>query len=242
MLDVLEKLLVLQDRDRKIAYLQAELESLVPQRQRIQSTATNSQTASESAKLHGRHLEADRKKLELEVDSLKQQIERYSLQQFQTKKNDEYRALAHEIEMARDSIVKLEDRQLELMEQSEAAQRLAVDAARTADATRKTCAHDLAELDAREQNLKKELARLEADRCQIGTQVDPSVLPLYERLRRNKGDKVIVGIDHGCCGGCHMRLPAQLLIVCQANQEIPTCINCGRILYYTQDMNLAAAE
>ena len=46
-------------------------------------------------------VETERKKLELEVDSKKQQIERYSLQQFQTKKNEEYRALAHEIETCR---------------------------------------------------------------------------------------------------------------------------------------------
>jgi predicted nucleic acid-binding Zn-ribbon protein len=39
-----------------------------------------------------------------------------------------------------------------------------------------------------------------------------------------------------------MRLPAQILITCQAQQEIAHCINCGRMLYYTRDMSLAAAE
>jgi predicted nucleic acid-binding Zn-ribbon protein len=39
-----------------------------------------------------------------------------------------------------------------------------------------------------------------------------------------------------------MKLPAQVLVSCRSQQEIVTCINCGRILYYTRDMALAAAE
>jgi predicted nucleic acid-binding Zn-ribbon protein len=39
-----------------------------------------------------------------------------------------------------------------------------------------------------------------------------------------------------------MKLPAQTLVACQANQEVVACINCGRILYYTRDMSLAVTE
>jgi predicted nucleic acid-binding Zn-ribbon protein len=59
---------------------------------------------------------------------------------------------------------------------------------------------------------------------------------------KNKGTNVIVGVQHGVCGGCHMKLPAQIMVSTQAEQEIVTCSNCGRILYYTRDMDLAVAE
>jgi predicted nucleic acid-binding Zn-ribbon protein len=49
-------------------------------------------------------------------------------------------------------------------------------------------------------------------------------------------------VDHGVCGGCHMKLPAQILVTCQGQQKIVSCTNCGRILYYTRDMALAVAE
>jgi predicted nucleic acid-binding Zn-ribbon protein len=39
-----------------------------------------------------------------------------------------------------------------------------------------------------------------------------------------------------------MKLPAQILVNCQAQKEIIACSNCGRILYYTHDMTLAGAE
>jgi predicted nucleic acid-binding Zn-ribbon protein len=44
------------------------------------------------------------------------------------------------------------------------------------------------------------------------------------------------------CGGCHMKLQQQLIVSCQAQKEIVTCSSCGRILYYTRDMELTGAE
>jgi hypothetical protein len=242
MLAALEQLLILQDRDRKIGYVRAELAGVQPQRELIRSRASQTHSASEAAKLKLRHLESERKKLELEAEAKRQQIERYSLQQYQTKKNEEYRALTHEIDMAREAIRKLEDQQLELMEQAEAVQVQAIAAAKAAQAAQGESDRQLADLAAREANLKAELAKLEADRGALVAAVDTKVLPRYEGLRRNKGDRVVVGIDHAACGGCHMKLPPQVLVTCQGEAELAMCPNCGRILYYTRDMSLAPAE
>ena len=57
-----------------------------------------------------------------------------------------------------------------------------------------------------------------------------------------KGGNVIVGIQHGVCGGCHMKFPQQIVLSCRREEEIVTCPNCGRILYYTRDMDLAVAD
>src|SRR5438093_8614056 len=242
MLEAIEKLLILQDRDRKISRLRSELANIGPERQALSAKNASSQAALDAAKLRIKQIESDRKKLELDAESKKQAIERYSLQQFQTKKNEEYRALAHEIEMAREAIVKLEDQQLELMEQAEATQKRLSAAAKLADEAKRLAEKQLADLGGRDENLKKELAALEADRDQLAAAVDESVLPRYERLRKSKGENVVVGVAHGVCGGCHMKLQRQVMVTCQGNQEIVTCPNCGRILYYTRDMSLAVAE
>jgi predicted nucleic acid-binding Zn-ribbon protein len=39
-----------------------------------------------------------------------------------------------------------------------------------------------------------------------------------------------------------MRLPPQLLVMCQAKKELVSCSNCGRILYYSREMDLAVTE
>ena len=90
--------------------------------------------------------------------------------------------------------------------------------------------------------MKQELVQLEANRNQLASAVEESPRTRYERLFKSKGGRVVVGIQHGVCGGCHMRLQAQLVVTCQAQKEIVTCSNCGRILYYTRDMELAVAD
>src|SRR5437764_9396271 len=123
MLEAIEKLLILQDRDRNILRVKNELAHVEPERQMLTAKAAGTQASLEAAKTRGKQIESDRKKLELDVEAKKQQIEKYALQQFQTKKNEEYRALAHEIDGCKEVIVKLEDQQLDLMEQADLAQK-----------------------------------------------------------------------------------------------------------------------
>ncbi len=242
MLEVIQNLLVLQDCDRKLLQLQDELAHIAPQRERLAGQAQGAQARLDHARQQLKGLETQRKELELEVEAIKQRIERYALQQFQTKKNEEYRALAHEIQIAKDTIVKLEDRELEVMEQAEAAQKEVHAASQTqVEAQRESSKHQ-ADLASREQDLREELAKIEADRERLTAGLSPELLHRYERLRKSKGEKVVVGVAHGVCGGCHMRLPAQILVSCQAEQEMVVCPNCGRLLYYTRDMSLAVAD
>jgi uncharacterized protein len=242
MLDVIEKLLILQDRDRKLIRLREEVAHIPVERQQLQAKAAAGQAGLDAAKHKVKQIETDRKKLELEVDARKQLIEKYALQQFQTKKNEEYRALAHEIDMCKEVIFKLEDQQLELMEQAEGAQKQVAGATQSTSEAKKTIEARLADIAAREANLKKELAELEANREELAGAVDESARSRYERLMKHKGQNVVVGIQHGVCGGCHMQLSRSTVVTCQAEQEIVTCTNCGRILYYTRDMDLAVAE
>jgi len=242
MLETIEKLLILQDRDQRIRRMQGELAHIEPERQGLKTKAAAAQAGLESAKLRVKQLESARKELELEVAGKKQMIERYSNQQFQTRKNEEYRALAHEIDTCKAAIFEIENREIELMEQGEAAQKEVARATQAANDARTLAEEQVAQLGAREQNLQKELAELEANREALASAVDENARARYERLVRSKGENVVVGVQHGVCGGCHMRVPPQLLVTCQAEKELVGCSNCGRILYSTPDMDLAVAE
>jgi predicted nucleic acid-binding Zn-ribbon protein len=242
MLEAIEKLLMLQERDRQIRRVEQELEHIGPERETLRAKAAATQTQLDAAKLRGKQIESDRKRLELDVEEKKTQIERYANQQLQTRKNEEYRALAHEIELCKEAIVKIEDQEIVLMEQGEAAQKEVARAVQEDNAAKKQAENQIAELNQREANLKQELAELQSGRAELSAAVEEVARLRYERLYKSKGDNVVVGIQHGVCGGCHMKLPAQTLVTCRSQLEIVGCINCGRILYYTRDMALAAVE
>ena len=243
MLDVIEKLLILQDRDRQISQVESELGNIEPLRQRLLARTAGTQSVLEAAKLKAKQIESERKRLELEVDGKKQQIEKYSLQQFQTKKNDEYRALANEIITCKQAIVGLENQQLELMEQADVVQREVAQSLEVANTAKRHVDADLAELAQREKALSKQLADLEAGHEELEASIgDESILAKYQRLRKQRGDRTLVGIEHSVCGGCHMKLPTQIVVSCQGAQELISCPNCARILFYSPHMDLAIVD
>jgi hypothetical protein len=242
MLEVIEKLLILQDRDRKLRRIKAELSAIAPQRLAMKNKADGAKAALDAAKLRVNEIESKRKQLELEVETKKAQINKYGQQQFETRKNDEYQALAKEIEHCKADIVRIEDQQIELMEQTEVAVKQVATTTKALKDAQAIVDSEVGQLDASETNLKKELGELESNRGELAAAVDEVTLNRYERIMKTRGDNVIVGIEHGVCGGCHMKIPAQLIVHARAQQELTTCTNCGRILYYTRDMDLTAAD
>ncbi len=242
MFDTIEKLLILQDRDRQIYRVKSELDHIEPERQMLKTRTSGAQNALDAAKTRVKELESRRKDLDLEVQAKKTLIEKYANQQLQTRKNEEYRALAHEIEGCKAAIVKTEDQEIELMEQGETAQKEVVRTTQVLAEAKKLMDSQLGQLGTREENLKKELAQLTANREELAAAVDDSARSRYERLVKSKGGNVVVGVQHGVCGGCHMKLPTQLIVTCQAQNELVGCINCGRILYYSRDMDLAVVD
>jgi len=242
MLEIIEKLLILQERDRRILRVSQELAHIGPERNLLRTKAAATQQSLESAKLRVKQLETERKQRDLEIEAKKSQIEKYLNQQLQTRKNEEYKALTHEIEMAKEVIFKIEDAQIMLMEQAEVAQKEVTRATAEAAAAKKLVDDQIGRLDQSESNSKKELASLQADRAALIGAVDETTRYRYERLLKSKGENIVVGIEHSSCGGCHMKLPAQIITHCRAQAEIVTCPSCGRILYFTPDMSLTAAE
>ena len=242
MTDIIEKLLIVQDRDYRLLRTQTELDSIEPERRTLQARAQGAQALVEAAKNKVMQIESSRKELELEVEALRQRIDKYSIQQFQTKKNEEYKALTHEIENCKASISKLEDRQLEFMESSDQVQREVAVANASLQAAKKVVDQQTSDLTQKEQRLQKQIADWQSDYTQLLGGVPENLLDRYSRLRKSKGDRVLVGIEHSVCGGCHMKLPTHIVVGCQGNQEMMACPNCGRILYYARHMDLAIVD
>lgn len=243
MLDVIEKLLALQSHDQKILKTQEELSGIGPQRQAANSKVSSSSTALENAKNHLKHLESERKRLELDVEAKQELIRKYSTQQAQTKKNEEYKAFASQIDTCKQDISGIEDVELGVMEQIDAAKVEVAKATEAAKVDKGVMDGMLGKLAERENTLKTELAALQAKRPEFTSAVtDEIALARYERLFKNKAGRALVDVVHSACGGCHMKLPTQIIVACQGHQELVACPNCGRILYYTRDMDLTVSS
>ena len=215
----LEQLLVLQDRQQKIKQIQTEIETVPLQRKSLEAQLAASVAGVEVLKQKNRHVEMDRKKLELDVGTRAETIARLKTQQYQTRKNDEFQAIGHEIERYENEIRKIEDEELELMVQADTIKVDLAEEEKKAGAVRESIAR------------QSQLEELSKERAEIAGKIDEDLLSRFERLFQSKGNAVVVALEHEVCTGCHMKVTTQTAHRVKAGKEIVSCENCGRILY-----------
>jgi predicted nucleic acid-binding Zn-ribbon protein len=227
----LEQLLVLQDRQQKIKQIQTEIETVPLQRKSLEAQLAASVAGVEALKQKNRHVEMDRKKLELDVGTRTETIARLKTQQYQTRKNDEFQAIGHEIERYENEIRKIEDEELELMVQADTIKVDLAEEEKKAGVVRESIARQTKDLEAKSTTLQSQLEELSKERAEIAGKIDEDLLSRFERLFKSKGDAVVVALEHEVCTGCHMKVTTQTAHRVKAGKEIVSCENCGRILY-----------
>jgi len=86
MLSEIEQLLILQDRDRKIRHRRVELTNAPLERKGCEDRLAAAQKGVEAAKLKGKEIEVERKKLENDAQTRREQIAKFQTQKFQTRR------------------------------------------------------------------------------------------------------------------------------------------------------------
>lgn len=228
----IEGLLVLQERDRRLADLTTQIDQIPKEEARAKGRLSNDEQAVASAKADLQRIGVDTKNLELDIETRKNTITRLKQQQFETRKNEEFQALGHEVERYAGEIDDLETQLLELMEKSDAQREILESAQASLAKSQEVVDQDLADLAQRAKNLEQEKQETGAERASLASDVDEELLTLYERLLVKKKGVAVCPVESGQCGGCHVKLIPATLVKVQAAKEIAQCENCGRILYH----------
>lgn len=232
MLPVLEKLLVLQDRDRSLLEVHEDLKRIPGEVEAARARLEGADSELKAAKAEEDANALAIRQLEMDVKTRRDTIARLNTQRFETRKNEEYTALGHEIENYEKQVSDLEDRELELMEKAEQLKARSAGAAAACQATRDAVEDEVRAYQQREEEGKARLAGLEKDRAAAAAAVeDGKALSIYERLLPRRFP-VVVGITHGdTCGGCHMKLTTGTMNTVKAGREVAICDHCGRMVH-----------
>lgn len=231
MLPVVQQLLVLQERDQRIRALTKDLKDLPLLQQRAKSRLEDDESAVASALAAVRDIELKIKSLDLDAQTRRTSIARLKEQQFQTRKNEEFQALSHEVTRYENEVRKIEDSELELMEQLEGVKPALTAANAKLAETKKHVAEELAAITERGRNVEAQLAEVKASRIQVAAAIDPDTLGLYDRLMRSKGDAAVVPLHGEICQGCHVKVVRDTQLKLRADDAITQCEQCGRILH-----------
>lgn len=169
--------------------------------------------------------------LNLEVQSVEEQIAKLEAQRNAAKSNKEYQVFTREIDAAKGKVSGLEDEALGRLErideltEEEKRSRRSVEDAKAAVASTRT---DLAET---ETSLSAEEADLKSRRGELTARIDPDDLGLYEGILQMRKDSATSAVENGTCCACARRLTPQTENLVTIGEEIVQCMSCSRILY-----------
>lgn len=232
----LESLLILQDRDMKRRSLEAQLKSIPHDVAAIEQKIAAEKAAIETARNELKDLEVKKKGIETDIGSAEQKIALYRTQQLSIRKNDEYQAMGHQIDTTQAQISELEGRELEVMYAIDEAKRKF--AAAEAELKANITGHEsrIRSLREREKSVGDELKTVEAEVASARAPVGESWLRVYDRIAA-RNMPAIVPIATGKCGGCHLKVSSEVESAARSKThdptaQLPTCDQCGRIVYW----------
>jgi predicted nucleic acid-binding Zn-ribbon protein len=228
----LEPIYALQKKDRKLIKILRELRDIPKRKSDIEAQLSGSKQKLEMALDSKKHTEATLKEQELEVESLKEQVTKYKNQQMDAQTNEQYRAFVKEIGTVEDEIKALEEKEIQLMEALEQGKTIVAECEEKLNHEKEGIADEIAELEEREEHLKQRAEKFKADRARAAAECDKNILMKYTRILQNKKDFAIVLVEEGGhCGGCHMKLPPQVIHDARNHTKVVSCNFCGRIVY-----------
>lgn len=230
MLEEIRGLLILQDRDKRLLVLAKDLAKLPQEEARARAKLSGDEEALKQAKDALNAVELRVKKIEMDAETRRTTVKRLRVQQFETKKNDEYNALGHEITRYEKEVDDLETQELQAMEEVDAFRAKFKEAEARLGKTREVVEVDLAAIRERHQRMEEQQKEVRAERDKLVQAISEDILPLYEKLLKSKEGTAIATLHNGQCTGCNMKVIASTAIAVQSEKEITQCENCGRIL------------
>lgn len=228
----IEKLLVLQERDRRIKDLTRDTHQIPARKKLSEAALIEHKTALDDAQEALKRTSAAIKGVELEIETQRQRIGKLRTQQNTVRTNDDYRALEREIATVEKTIRDEEDKEIALMEEAEGLRANIALLDKRHSEEQKSVEADTQALDQRLGAIKEEISRLKAERMELAKAIDPEWLSRYERIFKHMGDFALVPVESGSCGGCHMKIAPQLIQDAKRSDHMTTCSFCGRLLYW----------
>jgi predicted nucleic acid-binding Zn-ribbon protein len=231
MLEAIEKLLALQDRDQKLRNLRLELLAVPTEIAAKQKLIADSAARLELARTRAKAIEVEKKSLQIDAATKRDQISRYKTQQLQTRKNEEYTALSHEIANAEKMISGIEDKELTLMEEADNLAPQIAHADKTHTDEKIRLESQISLLQEKAGNVKVRIEEVQKSRSTALEGIDEELLDRYERLFETKNARAVVAVEHDVCTGCHMKITAQTSLALRSDKSVISCPQCGRLLH-----------
>lgn len=234
MLDVLKVILEIQELDIKMIRLM-----------RIKRERFRELTQIESLRkeLHQQLLDKEKEIQELnkniltfehKIDDINAKLKGLEEKQSHVKKADEFNALTQEMTASERERISVEQKVSDMVDRRVAEEELLDKIKKSMESSELSSKALEDEIKSSIDLINQEGAELKKQRDALAVSADPDTLRIYERLLRNKKDRVVVPIENRTCSGCHIVLTAQHENLVRKGENLVFCEHCSRIHYWQE--------
>lgn len=231
----MEMILKLQAIDYELGELERSKDYLPDMINNLESEMHETSSALESFEKEMAEQTLLHKKLDIELAALNQELAKFQKQMQVIKTNKEYDALTNEIVNRKLKISSTEEEILKILTNIDDLKEKIKEYKEKLEEVNKNNTTQLAYLRKELNSIEDKIKIKEGERKNLTVRIDKRLLSTYERVRRGRGDQVVVTIKKRACTGCYKGIPPQKIQEIRKGEQIFTCDNCGRILIWTED-------
>jgi predicted nucleic acid-binding Zn-ribbon protein len=228
----LDRLIKLQQIDLKLRAINHVIEEFPSRMAAAELPLRESQVHLGNSKQKLETFEKKKRDKERELEDVDNKISKLKARTVEIKTNKEYQALLKEIESFEKQRSDREDEILLVMEESDtASKQIKAEEAKFRTARDKVEAFKK-KLGDEKSEVEKELLTIKEERTQIAQTVDKEIYELYMSLMEACNGIAVTEAREEICQGCNMNIPPQLFVEIKKNEEIISCPQCRRLLYF----------
>ncbi|MBI4342201.1 MAG: hypothetical protein HY599_02405 [Candidatus Omnitrophica bacterium] len=232
MAEQLETLKRLQTLDSELFELRRQQDEKPRELEQVEADAAAQEARVKEADAKLKTVQLAQREKEVELQGKEGSVKKLQGQLFQVKTNKEYSAMQHEIEALKADNSLLEEAILKEFDAIEAAAKERQAQQRRLAEVQERLTQERQRIEGELSAIGEQVARLERQRQTLLPDVPPKALSLYERILRIREGIALVPLLNDACGGCHRRLPPQVINLVHLNTDLVTCEACNRILYF----------
>ena len=228
----LDQLMQLQVIDYDLGELERSKEYLPDMMENLNREITEARTKYDTTKKTIEESKIKQHKLELDVKTKQQELEKYQQQMMSIKTNKEYDALVAQIDKIKADVDVAETEIINTIDQTKEVEKHIDDYKKQLEDTEENNKKQLSVLQEKMDSIGDKVAAKDKERQVVLGTVPRSILSVYERVRRGKGGDVVVSVKKKACGACYKSLTPKKAQEIRGGGKIFTCDYCGRILYW----------
>ena len=228
-------LIKIQECDSQLVKLSAKKKTLPEDIKKLDRGFSSFEEAIKASKIKYDELKARHTESESKIKKINEGIVKTKERMLEVKNNKEYQAMLKEIETAEKSRGEVETAIISILDELDKLSVLVKKDDEILKEKRSTYEQEKKAIEDELNAVDSDAASWEQKRHALQKNIPDDLLGRYERVRKRNRGIGVTSVWKAVCSGCHMNIPPQLYNEVQRSEELFSCPNCNRIIYF-QDM------